>query len=158
MSWLGQVIGRLQASPAIDYAHARIDFTQEELRPDQDYVRIWLRAARIVEVRRWTQKIHAAVHSRFLYADRAEGQREVVAVVAPDKSFEQLDPRNLDRFIVVNQPLLGPIPFRGELGMEVGLFSVVAADLAKPYLDSELFDALRWLSSLSRTNAESRGG
>jgi hypothetical protein len=135
MGWLGDVIGRLQASPAIDYTHARVGQAGETLVPDQDYVRIWLRSARIVEVRRWAQKIHATVHSRFLYVDQAQGQREIVSVIAPDKSFEQLDPRNLDRFIVVNQPLLGPVPFRGELGIEIGLFSVAAADLAKPYLE-----------------------
>jgi hypothetical protein len=138
MSFLSGLIDRLKGEEAIDYTHFYLDDrggSSQYAQTDKQYVRVWLRSARIVDVRRWSAKFHATVHGQFTYVDRVQGKREVVSVVAPDKSFEAMDPRNLDRFIVVNRPLLGPIPYRGELSMDVALFSVSAADLAKPYLD-----------------------
>ena len=137
MGMLKELLDRLKSDPSIDYPHFYVEdgtppqFVQSE----KHYLRVWLRAARINDVRRWTSKFHATVHGRFVCIDRLQGQREVMSIVAPDKAFEEMDPRNLDRFIVVNQPLLGPVPYRGQLAMDVALFSVAAADLAKPYLD-----------------------
>jgi hypothetical protein len=137
MRLLKELLDRLKSNPAIDYPNFYIeDGTPPKfVLPEKHYLRVWLRAARINDVRRWTSKFHATVHGRFVCIDRLQGQREVMSVVAPDGAFEEMDPRNLDRFIVVNQPLLGPVPYRGQLAMDVALFSVAAADLAKPYLD-----------------------
>lgn len=136
MSFLSDMFDRLSREATVDFANFYIASTEPQtfVEPDTQYVRAWLRSARIVDVRRWTSKFHAVVHARFSYVDRT-GEQQIVGVVAPDKSFEALDPKNLDRFIVINQPLLGPVPYRGSLSMEVGLFSVAAADLAKPYLE-----------------------
>ena len=144
MGFLSDLLGKLQSEPAVDYTHFHSDLGPPVLvAPDTQYVRVWLRAAHLTEVRRWTTRFYAAVHARFAYSDRAAGTSEVMSVVAPGKSFEALDPKHLDRLIIVNQPLLGPVPFRGELTMEVALFSVASADLAKPYLEllSGLTDA-----------------
>jgi hypothetical protein len=137
MGFASNLLERLKSDAAVDYTHVYIDDggAPQYALTDKQYVRVWLRAARIVDVRRWSSKFHATVHGQFVYVDRLQGTREVMSIVAPDKAFEEMDPRNLDRFIVVNQPLLGPIPYRGELAIDVALFSVVAADLAKPYLD-----------------------
>lgn len=137
MSLLKDLLGQLRGSAAVDYAHFYVDPETEPnfVAPETQYVRVWLRAARITDVRRWATKFHATVHARFTFTDKGAGEREVVSVIAPDKSFEELDPEHLDRLIVVNQPLLGPVPYRGELSMEVALFSIAAADLAKPYLE-----------------------
>lgn len=136
MSFLSDMFDHLSREATVDLANFYIASTEPRtfVEPDTQYVRVWLRSARIVDVRRLTSKFHAVVHARFSYADRT-GEQQVACVVAPDKSFEALDPKNLDRFIVINQPLLGPVPYRGSLSMEVGLFSVAAADLAKPYLE-----------------------
>ncbi|HSV46366.1 MAG TPA: hypothetical protein VLJ58_11305 [Ramlibacter sp.] len=136
MSFLSTLLGRLQSDPTVEYTHLRLDGpVTETVKPDTQYLRVWLRSARITEVRRWTTKFHASVHARFELNDPVVGRREVVCVVAPDKTFAELDPRHLDRLLVVNQPLLGPVPYRGELAIDVGLFSIAASDLAKPYLD-----------------------
>ena len=137
MSFLSDLLDGLRREPTIDFTNFWLPSTgpQTFVAPDTQYVRVWLRSARIADVRRWASKCHSVVHARFSYADRATGQQQVACVVAPDKSFEALDPEHLDRFIVINQPLLGPVPYRGSLSMEVGLFSVAAANLAKPYLD-----------------------
>lgn len=137
MPFLSDLLDHVRGEPTAGFTNFYVSSSQPQIfiQPDTQYVRVWLRSARIADMRRWTTKFHAVVHARFSYSDRALGQQQVACVVAPDKSFETLDPKHLDRFIVVNQPLLGPVPYRGSLSMEVGLFSVAAASLSKPYLD-----------------------
>jgi hypothetical protein len=137
MGFLYRLLDRLKSEEAVDYTHMYLEEGTPPSYADTDkhYVRVWLRSARITQVRRWSRKFHATVHGQFVYTDRLAGKQEVMCVVAPDKTFDEMDSKHLDRFIVVNQPLLGPIPYRGELAMDVALFSVSAADLAKPYLD-----------------------
>jgi hypothetical protein len=144
MGFLFGLLDRLKSDDAVDYTHLYLDdgAPPAHVETDRHDVRVWLRSARIVHVRRWSKKFHATVHGQFEYMVRLAGKQQVMCVVAPDRTFEEMDPGHLDRFIVVNQPLLGPIPYRGELGMDVALFSVSAADLAKPYLEflTELTD------------------
>jgi len=136
MSFLSGWFDRLKGEAAVDYTHFYVDDGPLALVQTNDqYVRVWLRSARIVDVRRWNRKFHATVHGQFSYVDRSKGPQEILSVVAPAQAFEEMDPTNLDRFITVNRSLLGPVPYAGELSMDVGLFSVSAADLAKPYLD-----------------------
>src|SRR5579871_6724875 len=117
MSFLGDLLNCLQGEEAVDYTHFYIDDEGEPHHAvaDKHYIRVWLRSARIVDVRRWTTKFYATVHGQFVYLDRQQGMREVTCVIAPAKAFEEMDPSHLDRFITVNRPLLGPIPYRGQL-------------------------------------------
>ncbi|MBY0294757.1 MAG: hypothetical protein K2X71_01785 [Methylobacterium sp.] len=135
MGFLADMMARLSGEAARDYIHGYVGLETERIVPDEEYVRVWLRSARITDVRRWTQTFYPTVHARFVHADPMTGLREVISVSSPSKTFQELDARYLDRFIVVNQSLLGPIPYRGELASEIALFSVAAEDLAKPYLD-----------------------
>lgn len=137
MKILRDLIDRMRSESGTEYSLQRLADTvpPRQAQADMHYVRVWLHSARITEVRRWTTKFHASVHARFELADRTQGRREVLSVIAPDKSFQELDPRHLDRLITVDQVLLGPVPYRGELSMDIGLFSIAAADLAKPYLN-----------------------
>lgn len=128
----------LRRDASVEYTHYRLEGPAADapaIQVGTQYLRVWLRSARITEVRRWTSKFHASVHARFELNDPVLGRREVVCVVAPDKTFSELDPSHLDRLIVVNQPLLGPVPYRGQLDADIGLFSIAASDLAKPYLE-----------------------
>jgi hypothetical protein len=55
-------------------------------------------------------------------------------VTTPD-ALKKIDAENLDRVIILNQKLLGPIAYRGgELSLEIGLFSIKESDLAGPFL------------------------
>ncbi|MGH0280452.1 hypothetical protein [Sinorhizobium meliloti] len=135
MGILADMLVRLSGEATKNYSHWYVGDKSEPIAPDTGYVRVWLRSARITDVRRWTRKFFPTVHARFVHADPSVGLREVMSVSSPSKTFQELDSRHLDRFIVVNQSLLGPIPFRGELVSEIALFSVVGDDLAKPYLD-----------------------
>ena len=133
-----RLIDGLRRDESVEYTHVRLEGPPAEapaIQPGTQYLRVWLRSARITEVRRWATKFHASVHARFELNDPVQGRREVVCVVAPDKTFSELDPSHLDRLVVVNQALLGPVPYRGELAADVGLFSIAATDLAKPYLE-----------------------
>jgi len=137
-NFFASLFERLRRDPSVEYTHQRLEGPPADapaIQPGTQYLRVWLRSARITDVRRWTAKFHASVHARFELNDPVQGRREVVCVVAPDKTFSELDPAHLDRLIVVNQPLLGPVPYRGELDADVGLFSIAATDLAKPYLE-----------------------
>ncbi len=137
-TFFADLFNRLRSDPSVEYTHIRLEGPPADaaaMQPGTQYLRVWLRSARITEVRRWTTKFHASVHARFELNDPVLGRREVVCVVAPDKTFSELDPSHLDRLITVNQPLLGPVPYRGELDADVGLFSIAASDLAKPYLE-----------------------
>ncbi len=136
MSFFSVLFDRAKGESTVDYTQFYVDAGEPRfVSASKQYVRVWLRSARIVDVRRWTKKFHATVHGQFAYVDRLRGRQEVLSVVAPAKAFEEMDPGNLDRFITVNRPLLGPVPYAGELAMDVALFSVAAEDLAKPYLD-----------------------
>jgi len=137
-SFFASLFDRLRHDASVEYTHYRLEGPPADapaIQPGTQYLRVWLRSARITEVRRWTSKFHASVHARFELNDPVQGRREVVCVVAPDKTFSELDSSHLDRLIVVNQPLLGPVPYRGQLDADIGLFSIAASDLAKPYLE-----------------------
>lgn len=162
MSLLSSWLGRLKSDPSVEYTHIALPgAVGPTIQPDKQYLRVWLRSARITEVRRWTTKFHASVHARFEFVDRTQPRREVVCVVAPDRTFAELDPRHTDRLITVNKALLGPVPWRGELECDIGLFSIAAADLAKPYLSllaeltekagvASLSQALPWAEPIRR--------
>ncbi|CAN5652492.1 hypothetical protein BH10PSE18_BH10PSE18_47880 [soil metagenome] len=137
-SFFANLFDRLRHDASVEYTHYRLEGPPADapaIQSGTQYLRVWLRSARITEVRRWTSKFHASVHARFELNDPVQGRRELVCVVAPDKTFSELDPSHLDRLIVVNQPLLGPVPYRGQLDADIGLFSIAASDLAKPYLE-----------------------
>jgi hypothetical protein len=112
---------------------------------DQDYVRIDLRSSRIVNVRKWTGKFYGSAHARVSYLHDSAGQVELQQVIVP--KLGELDVLNVDRFIVVDKPIVGPVPYKGRLSMELGLFSVKGGDLAGPYLD--LLNSLASVSGVS---------
>jgi hypothetical protein len=101
---------------------------------DEEYVSITVRASRIVNSRKWTGKFYGAVHARSHYLHEDKGLIEYQTVLSP-KLLKGLDPEHLDRVITINKPILGPVPYRGQLSLELGLFSVKGSDLAGPYID-----------------------
>jgi hypothetical protein len=165
MSLLSTWLGRVKSDASVEYTHLLLPTPgAAPIEVDKKYLRLWLRSARITEVRRWATKFHASVHARFELSDRAAGRREVMCVLAPDKTFFEIDPRHTDRLITVNEPLLGPVPWRGEVACDIGLFSVAASDLAKPYLSllvgltktagiASLTQAVAWAEAI-RSGAE----
>jgi hypothetical protein len=107
---------------------------REPVEIDGVYVTLSVKAARIVDVRRWTSKFHGCINSRANFLHEAQGNVEHQTVLAPPE-LKELDPAHLDRIVSIDKVLLGPFPYRGQLGLTIALFSVKSADLAGPYLD-----------------------
>ena len=103
------------------------------LAKDQDYVTIRVKKSRIVNVRKGTSKFYGSVQSRAHYLHGDRGRVEYQQVLAPD--MRELDADNVDHMLVIDKPVLGPVPYLGELALELGLFSVKSSDLAAPYLE-----------------------
>jgi hypothetical protein len=101
---------------------------------DNAYVTVRVKAARIVDIRHWTSKFYGCINSRATFLHEAEGNVEHQTVLAPPE-LKELDPTHLDRIVSLDKVLLGPFPYRGQLGLTIALFSVKSADLAGPYLD-----------------------
>jgi hypothetical protein len=123
------------------------DFTLLELGPqsgvakkstkiekDLDYFTVKVRSSRIVDIRRWTSTFYGSIQSRVYYLHADRGLVEFQRVIVPD-NMRELDPNNIDRLIQVDKPVIGPVPYIGEISLELGLFSVKGSDLAAPYID-----------------------
>jgi hypothetical protein len=105
-----------------------------EVEPESSYLSIFLKSARIVDVRKGLTTFYGVVHSYIKLPQRSTQDAEFNVVTTP-AGLKNIDAEHIDRVIQVNQRLLGPVPyFGGDLEMEIGLFSVAASDLAAPYL------------------------
>lgn len=89
---------------------------------------------RVVDVRKGLSKFYGAVHS-FISLPHRSGNLAQFHVLTTPVNLKNIDAARVDRVIQMNQRLLGPIPYRGgSLELELGLFSIKAADLAAPFL------------------------
>jgi hypothetical protein len=143
MSWFTQIFNIAKntvASTGRDFIVRRLTKPQgvvddaRVLRKDEEYISVTVRASRIVNSRKWTGKFYGAVHARSHYLHEDKGSVEYQTVLSPSL-MKELDPAHLDRVITINKPILGPVPYLGQLSLELGLFSVKGSDLAGPYID-----------------------
>jgi len=110
---------------------------------ESGYINVWLKSARVLNVRKGLKKFYGAVHSHIGITHRSQQKAEFNVVTTP-KALQNVNASGIDRVIQLNTPLLGPVPYVGAgLDMEVGLFSVASTDLAAPYL--------KLLENLSKT-------
>ena len=101
---------------------------------DSDYLHVFLRSMRVAHVRKGLHKFFGTVHS-FASLPHATDQQAAFHVITTPGSLRDIDSDHLDRIVVMNQRLLGPIPYRGgDLALELGLFSIQSTDLAAPFL------------------------
>jgi hypothetical protein len=102
--------------------------------PESAYVSIYLRSARMVDVRRGLRRFYGVVHATTRLASRAGKYAEFSTVVAPPQ-LRDVEADRPEHFILLSHRLLGPVPYvGGDLEAEVGLFSVASADLTAPYI------------------------
>lgn len=103
--------------------------------PNQFYVEVFLKSMRIVNVREGINKFYAATHSYISLPQKFKTDPAKFHVFTGNGNIEEMDAKNIDRILVVNKRLLGPIPYwGGDLELQLGLFSIKSTDLAKPYL------------------------
>ncbi|HEY8186653.1 MAG TPA: hypothetical protein VIF64_11315 [Pyrinomonadaceae bacterium] len=109
--------------------------SNDVLSAGEAYLTITLRSMRVVNVRKLATKFYGVVHS-FITIDHLSGKDGSFQTVTTPSQLRNIDSQNVDHVIQVNKTLLGPIPYRGgQIGLELGLFSVKEADLAAPFLD-----------------------
>jgi hypothetical protein len=100
----------------------------------QHYVSAHLSSMRLSHVRVGTKRLYASVTSSFTLDSSAGGRAELMCVTTPSK-LRDVEAASLDHFVTMDKRVLGPVPYRGgDLGVELGLFAVPAADLLQPYL------------------------
>ena len=139
MSWLSTLFEAAKQERGEVFVFGRMPqqgggLPARSMRSGTDYVTISVLSSRIVNVRKWSQKFHAAVHSCASYLHCSKGNVELQSVLISPQ-MKELDPTNVDRMITVRQRVLGPVVYMGGLALELGLFSVQGADLASPYID-----------------------
>ena len=128
--------------PAEDWVFAWLNPEQvpgasaaKEAEADTDYLSVFLKSARVVNVRKGLTTFYGTVHSYIQLENRSDGKAEFNAITTP-AALKGVDAAGIDSVIQFNQRLLGPVPYvGGDFCVEIGLFSVAAADLAGPYLD-----------------------
>jgi hypothetical protein len=144
MSWFSRVLDLADKTihtEGEDYILERL--TQEngiaelpvELVKGEDYLTIRLRSFRIINVRKWTGRFYGSVQSRVHYLHESAGEAEYQKVIVPGgPDLLEMDAAHVDRVLVIDKPVLGPVPYLGQISLEIGLFSVKSTDLAAPYL------------------------
>jgi len=99
-----------------------------------EYLTIDLEAMHIVDVRQGLNKFYGAVHSNIGVPYITGDVREFQLLSAPP-DLGKADAKGFDHVIPGPFRLLDGVPYRGgKIDLEVGLFSIAAADLAAPYL------------------------
>ncbi len=102
--------------------------------PKSSYLSIFLKSARVVNVRRGLSRFYGTVHSGASVPHLSGELAEFQVVTTPD-ALRNVDAARIDRVVSTNRRLLGPVPYRGgDLGLEVGLFSIKSADFAAPFV------------------------
>src|ERR1039458_9076544 len=117
-----------------------------DVKPEDGYLNVWLQSFRITNVRKGLKKFYGTVYSftSLPILDGNGGKKAEFQVATTPGQLKNIDAEHVDRIIVLNKRLLGPIPYRGgDVELEVGLFSIKEADLAGPFLSV--------LDSLSKT-------
>jgi hypothetical protein len=105
------------------------------LERDKHYVHVRLKSLRIVDSRIAWKKYYGCIHTNTTLADSRNGEAEFQSVSTPAK-LAGPDPKHADRILLVDLPVLGPVPYRGgNMTVEIGLFAVQSSDLAEPFLD-----------------------
>jgi hypothetical protein len=147
------IFSELWKTQAKDWTYAKIpaDKTPDglehtPLKAEDGYLNVWLQSLRITNVRRGLKSFYGTVYSfiSLPVLDQNGGKKAEFQVLTTPGQLQKIDASHVDRIVVVNQRLLGPIPYRGgDLELEIGLVSIKEADLAGPFLSV--------LDSLSKT-------
>src|SRR6266700_6899944 len=102
--------------------------------PNSGYLSIFLKALQLKNVRKGLVRFSGAVHS-FISIPHLSGNVGSFHVFTSPASLQKIDSKNADRILVMDQRLLGPIPYRGgDVNVQVGLFSIKESDVTEAYI------------------------
>lgn len=134
-AWHGEAkqwtFGRLPSGQILD---GQEPIQDRPIKPNEEYIGVNLRSLWIVNSRVGWTSFYPAVHA-YISAPAFLGQDDEFHVLTTPADIKQLTSKGLDRVIVGNQRLLGPVPYwGGDLKLELALFAIKAEDLAAPFL------------------------
>lgn len=140
MSWFTDQVDRITHAETVDFVITgplTVDGalpTLPPLTPDKSYLEIRVKALRLPFKREWGSKYHGVVHA---FADLASrtGESAAFAAASTPSALAGLDAKNVSNVLTIDKRMIGPTPWSGgALKLQIGLFSVVAQDLAVPFL------------------------
>lgn len=100
---------------------------------EKDYISIHLMSMRVVNVRAGLKTFYGVVNSYASLSHLSGGPAEFNVIISPEQ-LRNVDGARLDRTIQMEHQILGPVPYRGGLELETGLFSVETRDLAAEFV------------------------
>jgi hypothetical protein len=102
--------------------------------PNSGYLSVFLKSLQLKNVRKGLVRFSGAVHS-FISIPHLSGNTASFHVFTSPASLQNIDSKNADRILVMDQRLLGPLPYRGgDLNVQVGLFSIRESDVTDAYI------------------------
>jgi hypothetical protein len=141
MSWFSQIVDTIAGQRSVDFVFtpALMVGTKapnpQTLPVDDCYIDLRVSSVRIPKSRKFTSNFYGVVHAFTTVVRERKVAAETAAVLAP-KNLYNVDPAHANRAVMVDERVMGLMPWRGDvLKLELGLFSVKAADLVEPYVD-----------------------
>jgi hypothetical protein len=117
---------------------------------NENYVRIYLKSMRIVNVRRGLTKFYGTVHSFASFPHTSGNPSQFSKLIVPSE-LKNVDAERIDRIITINKPISGWTPYRGgDVELEIGLFSIKAVEMTAPFLN--LLEQIGVLAALPYLN------
>lgn len=124
----------LWRTEAANWAFGHIGSTTP-IAPDKKYLSVMLRRLRIANSRVGFSRFYGAVQFYGCLPRRSEKPAEFASMTSAGK-LSDIPKRDRGNFTVLNQRLLGPVPYiGGDLEIEIGLFTIKNQDLLMPYLE-----------------------
>lgn len=106
------------------------------VKKNSEYIRVVLKSSRIPYSRKGFTTYYGVVHSFISLLHKSGVYASFHSVNTPG-NLQQLSNNKLNRVINIGKDILGPLPYRGDkLELEIGLLSVPADNLAKPFLET----------------------
>jgi hypothetical protein len=132
LSWFYQA--RTQDFVVYPFAPDQIGEKHDAVSLKNQYLRVELRSMWVTHVQKGLTKFYGMVNSHIAVPHLREGDAEFQTMVCPPE-LKDVDAASIVQFISFNQPLAGPVPYRGgDVRLQIGLFSVAAANVMAPYI------------------------
>lgn len=138
MGWWRQIF----RTRAEDWTYGKLQPSQvpggepsRQVAAEGEYLSAFVHSLHVCDVRRGVSRFYGAVHSLVSVPPSRLGERAEFHSLTTPENLRNLDARNVNRVVTLDQRILGPVPYRGgDVEIELGLFSVKSADLADPFL------------------------
>jgi hypothetical protein len=105
----------------------------KQIVPDEDYIQIRIKSMRLVHARIGARNFHGAVFGSVSLTSISG--KATFNIIDTPSSLQNLDGRNVNAIVALDQSIVGPVPYRGEdIRVELGLFSVLSQNFVNLYL------------------------